>query len=73
MNSPYHGNSAQHRAWVKGFQDRTANQSFNSGPPAQHASVTLAYNEGWRAASPEPEWVRRAKAHSLPSKEYVNA
>ena len=49
MKSPYHGNSHQHRAWMRGFTDRVSGAPFNSGSPNQLAVEILAYNEGWRA------------------------
>jgi hypothetical protein len=48
VKSPYHGNSHQHHAWVRGFTDHRSGAPFNSGDPNQLAVETLAYNEGWR-------------------------
>jgi len=49
MKSPYHGNSAEHAAWMKGYLDHKSGRPFYSGNPNQRASETLAYNQGWRA------------------------
>jgi hypothetical protein len=59
FGSPYHGNSAQHRAWMRGFEDQRTGKAFNSGPAAQHASITLAYNQGWKAGDVPRADVRR--------------
>lgn len=50
FGSPYHGSTREHRAWMQGYADREAGRAFYSGDPIQAASVTLAYNRGWKAA-----------------------